>query len=211
MNSLRLAGAALAAAAVLTVGTSGAFAHSTPHAKGKFTVEAGTITAYTAGTSVAINGTTYTLPAHTWLVPKDSAAKAAGVAVNDSVALLKWSGKNHSGAVLKYGTKPFVYLHRRFAGTYASGSAGSITIDLAKTKAADTFSVDSSTTYWVKGKKSTTAPAFTSGEKLVVLGEKSTNSSAWYAAIVAVGKRGPCVHGRHGHHHHRWLVKHHRH
>lgn len=151
--------------------------------------EAGTLSAYAAGSSATVNGVRIRLTKHTKLVSEDAAAKTAGPVAGDSaVAFIRWHKHTALAKKLEYGTTAFVYLKRDFSGRYVSSMATSVTIRVHKKM--DTFNTDSSTKYYQNG-HSVLLPSYRPKERVTIRGEESTNGS-WYAAVVRLH------HGKHG-------------
>ena len=156
-------------------------------------LEAGLLSAYTAGISATVNGVTVTLNAHTKLVAEDATAAAAGPTTGDTaVALLRWHKGTAVTKTLEYGTVPFAYAHQQFPGRYVSMTGpdssgnGTLTISgLGKKRSLTnyTFNTDTNTKYFQKGVQLTSPPTFTANERLNVKGQAMSDGS-WYAASV---------------------------
>lgn len=189
-------GLVLAAAAMLVPGTIMA-AHGHKHHAHKnhghhvvnTRVEVGTVSAYTAGSSLTVNGVAIKLTAKTKLVAEDSAATTAGLTVGDDAAVfVRW----HKGAALatrvEFGTVAFPYLRKDFLARYESSTTTSITVALRGRKpVVATFVTDANTKYYDNGTVTTT-PSFAANDKLTVRGEEFVDG-AWYAASVRLHHR----------------------
>jgi len=146
-----------------------------------------------SSTSATVSGAaagTMTLGANTRFVAHSYAAAAAGIKVNQQVAIL---GRNGTAAVVEYDTKAFAVGATVIQGTL-SLSGTTLTVTPAGGTAV-TVTTNSQTRYVVNGATTTTAPSLpanTSGRVQVVRYTDGTS----VARVVAVGAAAPSTRAR---------------
>jgi hypothetical protein len=197
------AGAAIAAAALLSTGATGVFAakgtaaHAAKAAKGGKGVATrvgagmvayGTLTTLNAGSAVVAtpsNGSlTVTLAAGATYTARSQAAATAGLKTGDQVAL---RGTSVNGAVTAraviYDTTPFAIGAAALTGTVASSTPTSLSVTTAAGKSV-TVQLTGTTRYRVGGKAAASAPTFTANERVQVVAQLLTDGTV-VARVVA--------------------------
>jgi hypothetical protein len=140
--------------------------------------EVGTISAYTAGSSVTVNGQLITLDKHTKLVSEDgSAAPTVG---DSAVAFVRWHKHTAIAKKLEFGATAFAYMRHDFSGRYKTSTATLLSITVRKSVL--NFTTDSHTKYYDNG-HAVTVPSYIANERVTVRAEAFTDGT-WYAAVV---------------------------
>jgi hypothetical protein len=188
MKFLKISGAVLLSFAAMALLVPGSAFAAKGHVK-PVRVEVGTISGYTAGSSVVINGVSIKLKKHTKLVAEDAAAAAAKpLSGDEGVAFVRWHKGVATAKKLEYGSAGvnFAYVTKEFAGRYESSTTvppTTLTIVIKGKKPVTlTFNTTTTTKYYDNGKQ-VISPAYLPNERTNVRGEEFTDGK-WYAAVV---------------------------
>jgi glucose/arabinose dehydrogenase len=179
-------GSSLACAIVLSAGASGVFA-AKAQAKAKAKAASPALVAYGTLSAISATSATVTTPANTTLtitldpgavyVARSQGAATGGLHAGEQVAVRGRSvNGNVTASSVAYNTTAFSIGAAELAGKVASTASGSITLTRANGQNA-TVTVNTTTKYFVNGKRVATAPALAPGQRIVVAAKRMTDGA----------------------------------